>query len=277
MVKRLAWIYFGATVGFAVLAALPLSALLYADLGHSLYTPHFDYLLELYNKTEGWPLAALAPAAVLAGAGFALLGVFLSGGALAAILGRAGDMPGFFAGGGRHFWRLLRLLLLAAVLGALVLGAGAAAGHLGRRIWGEGLEERPLAIFTWFRWAIVMLLCLGVGMVFDYARIRLVFEDRRSAVRSLLGALGFVAAHPGRTTALYALLWAAAIAVAVVYLALSAVLPRSGLGWLALVFLLQQAFVWARCAIKLLFLTKQAGLYTALEPAPPPSAPELEA
>lgn len=272
MVTRLVWIYWVATVAFALLFALPLAAVLHADLGHSLYSPGADYLPELYLKMQAWPLVALAPAAVLAAAAFALLGVFLAGGVLAAISGTGCEIPKFCADGARYFCRLLRLLLLAAVFFALVLAASAAASHLGRRLWGEGLEERPIVIFTWVRLAVTCLVCLALAMIFDYARIRLVLDDRRGAVGSLRAALGFVAAHPGRTTALYILLWLAAVAAAVIYFALSSVLPRSGLPWLALVFLLQQAFVWARCAIKLLFLTRQAGLYTAFR-----SAPELSA
>ena len=150
-----------------------------------------------------------AMAATIAGATAAwlVLWSFLSGG----VLDRYARMrptraPGFFAACGTHVWRFARLGVLAWVF-----------------YWSLFTVVHPYLFDVFYPWAtrnvtaertafaIRALLYLFFGMllilfnvVFDYARIRIVVEDRRSAVGALVAGARFVRRHPA-TLRLYLL------------------------------------------------------------------------
>jgi hypothetical protein len=121
--------------------------------------------------------------------GLLVLWPFLSGG----ILDRyARNRPtrgrGFFGACGAHFGAMVRLAILAwMIYGALVAG-------LGRAIGGT----------TYGRWAAVFLTS-AAGFVIGYARIRLVVEDRRSAIGALLAGARFARRNFVSAAALYLL------------------------------------------------------------------------
>jgi hypothetical protein len=261
MKARVIWICWAATLAFALVLALPLAALLQADLGHSLTEPGIEWLVEFYAATRGWPPLWLAPAAAVVAALYAVLAAFLTGGIIS-VTGM--QIPKFWTAAGRYVGAMLRLLLLSAVAYGLVLLASGGLGQLGRHLLSQSMEERPLVLFSWFRAGLTLLALLGVGMVFDYARIRLVVEDSRSATRSLVGAVGFVLRHPRKTCALYGAFWLALAGASGLYLVLSRIVPRTALGWISLAFLVQQTFVWLRCAWRVWFLGSQSALYRRL-------------
>jgi hypothetical protein len=130
----------------------------------------------------------------------------------------------------------------------------------------------------------VLLLVLA-SLVFDYARIRIVVEDRRSALGALAAAIRFVRRHPGGAVRLY-LVNAAAWAFAVLlYAALAPGAPRSGWSvWLVLG--LGQFYIVARHYLKLVFYGSQTAFfqgalahaaYTAAAPVVWPDSPAAEA
>jgi hypothetical protein len=247
----LAW---ALAVAFALLVALPAAGVLSARLGHSLYAgaleKNFDlqWLAEFRNETGNWPLAAARPALALIFAGYLLVATFVSGGALAVF---AGDAAGFWPGAARYFWRMVRLLLASLAFYAVIFGIDRGLAAVGNKLWGQGMAERPVVLFTWLRAAIALLLVLFVNMTFDYARIRLVAEDRRHTLAAVRAALRFVASRPGVTIATYALLTALAAALAAGYWLLAGAIP------LVLVVLLQQAFAFWRVGLKLEYLAAQ--------------------
>jgi len=151
---------------------------------------NFDlqWLAEALFETGGRPLFMFPALLAAVTLGYLLLGTFLAGGAIAVFASEDGlYRPGlFFEGCGRNFGRLLRLALISWLFYGVALGLGAALTALGKYIWGQGMEERPLVIFGWFRTGLTILLLLLVNMIFDYAKIRLVVEDsRRSCGRRL--------------------------------------------------------------------------------------------
>jgi hypothetical protein len=257
----LAW---ALTLAFALLIALPVAAVLYKSLGHSLYagpmSQNFDiaWLAEFRNASGNWPMAAVSPALVLLFAAYLLMTTFVSGGALAVF---TREEPAFWAGCGRYFWRLLRLLLVSLVCYAFVFAVYNSLGRAGHWIWGRGMLERPLVLFGWGRAAAVLLLFLFVNMIFDYAKIRLVAENRRSALSAARAAFHFVCRRPGTTLATYALISSLAAVFAGCYWLLSGALPRTALVWLALVLIVQQAFVAFRVWLKLLYLAAQVEVW----------------
>jgi hypothetical protein len=264
---RRAWrvwlLVWAATLGFALLLAAPVAALLYGRLGHSLYAgrlfDNFDiqWLAELRLETGNTlPLAAATAIALVAG-GYLLLIAFLYGGALA-VFGGSGD---FWPGCARNFWKLLRLLLLSLVSYAAVCAVYLELGQAGDRLFGQGMAERPVVIFGWVRAGVALLMFLFLNMVFDYAKIRTVSEDRRDPVDAVLDSFRFVARHWAATVGTYALVSVLAAGLAAVYWMLSGALPKTSLPWLVVAFVLQQAFVCGRVGVKLLYLAGQTEVW----------------
>ncbi len=279
--RRMVVVYWLWTVAFALAVALPASALLFRNLGHSLYAvrmlDNFDlqWVLEFLNQTRGWPGVAMAPAALIVAFAFLLAGTFLAGGALRTFQDPdPGYVPAvFYQGCGRNFGRLFWLLLLSVPFYLLLLAVNAALNALANKIWGEGMEAHPLILAAWFRTAILLLLALAVNMVFDYAKIHAVAADVRNPWRSLCAAARVVRHSPGRASGLYLFVFGLALALGAVYLGISNFLPRGHMAWLLLVFTLQQAYVAARLWTRLLFFSSQTRMYeslTAVEPEPEP-------
>jgi len=198
-------------------------------------------------------------------AGYLVVWAFLSGG----ILDRyARQRPtrthGFFAASGVYFFRFARLAVLAGAAYWLLVG------YLHPwlfdtkfRDFTRGLPAERSA-FWWQLafYAVFGLLILAVNVVVDYAKIRMVVEDRRSAVGALLAALRFVARRPGRVIGLYLLNSLVFLLLVAAWSAAAPGVGGTGVGmWLALV--VGQIYLLARFAIKLHFLASQTALFQA--------------
>jgi hypothetical protein len=159
------------TLAFALFLALPIAAVVYGRLGHSLYAgrmlANFDlqWLAEFRNDSGNWPLFAAAPAFALVSGAYLLLMTFLYGGALSVFTGTGA----FWSGCGRNFWRLTKLLAVSMACYAIVYLIHLELGKAGQWLWGRGMVERPVVIFGWVRAGTALLLFLFVNMVFDYA------------------------------------------------------------------------------------------------------------
>ena len=137
-----------------------------------------------------------------------LLWTFLAGGALDR-LARQRWMggAGFLAAGRRHFWPLTRLALLAGALYWLLFGVlrpwlfgdppGASATGPGNGAYADAAWLALNGLFAAGR--------AGIGLVVDYARVRAVVEDRRSAIGALLAALRFMVRRPAPVAGLWVL------------------------------------------------------------------------
>ena len=217
--------------------------------------------------------------------GYLTLWTFLSGG----IIDRyARQRPtrahGFFSASGRLFFRLARLTALGGVFYWVLFKY--VHPRLFLDLWpdvtrGLGVER------TAFAWRLLFYLVFGVvllkiNMLLDYARIRLVVEDRRSALGALRASLRFLWRHPLDVTALYALDGAGFVLLLALWWMAAPGVYGTGLAmWLA--FAAGQLYLLARLAIKLHFLASQTALfqshlahatYTA---APAPAWPESPA
>ena len=191
-----------------------------------------------------------------------VLSMFLLGGILDRLArDRATGADGFFAASGVYFFRFLRLGLIAAAI-----------------YWVLFIQLHPLLFETWFdrltrdvtvertafayRLAFYLLFAIlvaAVNLVFDYAKIRLVVEDRRSAIGALSGALRFIRRQPGSAIGLY-LLNAVVFAVVVGFYALAA--PGASGGWVAvLAFFVGQLYVVLRVIVRLTFAASQIALF----------------
>jgi hypothetical protein len=196
-------------------------------------------------------------------AAYFLVWTFLSGG----IVDRyARQRPtrahGFFAASGVFFWRFLRLALVAGTAYWLLF----AFVH----VWlFDDLYEwltRDLAVErVAFFWRVALYASFGAALVavniaVDYARIRMVVEDRRSAIGALSAAVGFLGRHPGRAAGLYAL---NGLVFVVLLAAWAVAAPGAGGAGLSmwLGFAGTQLYLLARLLLKLQFMASQTALF----------------
>ncbi len=254
---------------FALLVAGPFFALFKADLGHSMLGRNlrsFDPISLgdfIYKYQDVGPAAlALVAGGVLI---YMLLYVFLNGGIIGRLLDReegAAALPLFFADCGRYFWRFARLFLLSLVFYAVALGAipGALEALL------KPVTENARTAWTGFwisnlRTVVTLLLLSLVHMIFDYARIIVVVREERRVLRALGAALGFIGKRFFRSWSLYLLITAGWIAGTAVYLFGRQVMPDTGLLWLGLFLVWEQAFIFFRLWTKMTYFAAQADYY----------------
>jgi hypothetical protein len=212
---------------------------------------------------------------------------FLSGGVIDRFArARRTRSHGFFGACGMHVWRLLRLGLIALAVYAVLFGyLHAWIFAVGYPKWTQDLTvERSafavrLACYVGF--GALLVLC---SLVFDYARVRIVVEDRRSAVGGLVAGARFAWRHRQGALGLYAVNAVAFLWLAAAYAAVAPGAPRSGWStWLVLG--LGEAYILLRHYLKLLFYASETAFfqgalahaaYTAAPPIVWPDSPAAE-
>jgi hypothetical protein len=239
-------------------------------------------LNNLSALVDNLPMATTVAGATTA---WLVLWSFLSGGVLDRYARmRATRATGFFAACGTHFWRFLRLgviaLLVYWVLFALV--------HpwlfddLYPWVTRDMTAERSAFVVRLLCYLVFLVVLIAANLVFDYARIRIVVEDRRSAVGAFVAGARFVRRHPDALR-LYLLNGACFVLLALAY-ALVAPGAPSGLAiWIALA--VGQIYILLRHYVKLLFYASQVSFfqsrlahatYTAAPPVVWPDSPAAE-
>lgn len=289
-----------------LLAALPLSfalaGVLEAHLGQSARAagPDRDWWLEFSAQASGLgatftpsvigfaavldnasslldnqPVAAAVAAATLA---WLLLWSFLTGGVIDRYARtRATRAHGFFAAAGTHFWRFLRLGVVAWLVHAALFGVvhswlfEAGYGRLTRDL----TSERTAFALRTAGYLVFSALLAGFALLFDFSRVRIVVEDRRSALGSLLAAARFLGRHKAQAAGLFLLNLAASLLLVAAYGALSPGAPRTDMHlWLVLG--LGQAYIVGRHYLKLLVYASETALFQgALAHAAYTAAPVL--
>ena len=204
------------------------------------------------NRAHVLPVAA-------AGAAYVLVWIFLAGGILDRYArNRSTRAFGFFAACGGYFFRLLRLGIFAGAVYFVLFGFlhpwlfgavyQAQVGDLTVE-WKAFLLRAALYLL----FGLVLCVC---NLVFDYAKVRMVVEDRRSAVGALLAAVRFVRHRPG-AFGLY-LLDGGCFALVVAVYALLAPGARVPAWWTLVA---GQAYLLARLWVKLLFYASEVAFF----------------
>jgi hypothetical protein len=191
---------------------------------------------------------------------FLFLQIFLNGG----IIGRiaAGEekinICNFFGDCGKYFWRFLRVFLIS-IIGYLVVF-----GLLGRilsaiyKAWiKNAATEWTVIIASLLRLLVLLLLFSLVKMFFDYAKIRLVAEQSKKAVRATVLNFSFLRGRFFKAWGLFLIVGLVFIVLSAIYLAIARVLPPTRLIPMVIVFLWQQAYVFARAWVGVLFFSTE--------------------
>jgi hypothetical protein len=219
-------------------------------------------------------------AATIAGvtAAWLVLWSFLAGGIIDRLArARRTRSHGFFAACGMHFWRLLRLGAVAW------LAYGFLFRYVHAWIFADAYPwltrdvsvERTAFALRIAGYVVFIALLILCNLVLDYARIRVVVEDRRSALGAILGGGRFVWRHAAGTAGLYLFNAAAFLLLVALYALLAPGAPRYGLSmWL--VFGLGELYILARHYLKLLFYASETVFFQgALAHAAYTAAPAL--
>jgi len=188
---------------------------------------------------------------VATGAAYALLWTFLAGGIIDRLArGRATRAHAFFQACGGYGFRLLRLTLLAGLVYLMLFSRlhPWLFDTLFDR-WTESLDsERTAALIRGAMYLSFGAVLATVNLFFDYAKVRLVVEDRGSAIGALRAAWWHIRRTPGGTVMLYSLDAALAGAVMAAYAGLA---PGPASTWLA--FIVGQLYIAGRIWVKLVF------------------------
>ena len=197
------------------------------------------------------------------GACYLLLWLFLAGGILDCYArARPTRSHEFFSACGVYFVRFLRLAPIIA-LTYYVLFAYVHPVLLGG-IYDE-LTRDVTVERTAFLWRAALYLVFGAllvfaNVVFDYAKVRAVVEDRRSMVGSLAAGWRFVRRNFAGVAALYGLNAALFIAVLMLYALVAPGADTSGAG-IVLGFVVSQVYLLSRLWVKLVFLASETSLF----------------
>lgn len=203
--------------------------------------------------------AALATTIAGAVAAWMVIWSFLSGGVLDRLArARRTRSSGFFAACGVHFWRFLRLGAVAWCVYATLFG------YVHGWIFTDGIGRltRDLTVErTAFFYRLAGYLLFGAllvvsNIVFDYARVRIVVEDRRSALGALVAGARFAWRNAGAVAALYLLNVFAFLLLIVLYGVMAPGAPAAGLGLVA-VLVVGEVYIVARHYLKLVFYASE--------------------
>ena len=191
-----------------------------------------------------------------------VLSVFLLGGVLDRLArNRAIASFGFFSACGMYFFRFLRLGAIAAAFYWLLF----ARVHpwlfddVYTSLTHDVSVERTAFLYRLLLYGLFAAVLLIVNMLFDYAKIRMVVEDRRSAIGALSAAARFIARQPGAALTLYLLNTLVFFAVIGLYALIAPGADGGFTLWMAL--LIGQLYIVLRIVVRLMFAASQIALF----------------
>ena len=194
---------------------------------------------------------------------YIVLWIFVAGGILDRYArDRATRTVGFFASSGVFFIRFLRLAAIQWMVYALLFGTlhPWLFDRLYPRITHEVTVERTAFLVRIALYLVFGLLVAACSMIFDYAKVRAVVEDRRSMVSAIAEAIGFIRRNYQSAAGLFLVNVALFGIVVGVY---AIVAPGAGTTgpsmWVG--FAAGQLYVIARLWVKLVFWASETALF----------------
>jgi hypothetical protein len=191
-----------------------------------------------------------------------VVSVFLMGGVLDRLSrDRATGSYGFFSACGVFFFRFLRLGILAAAVYWVLFNwlHPLLFDTVFTELTHDLTVERTAFFYRVVLYLVFAVLLVTVNVLFDYAKIRMVVEDRRSAIGALNAAVRFIARQPGAAFGLYLLNTLVFAGLLALY-ALAA--PGASGGIVAVVALfIGQLYIVLRVIVRLTFAASQIALF----------------
>ena len=203
------------------------------------------------------------PALIAAASGvYVLLWMFLSGGIIDRYTrDRAARTRGFFSACRAHFFRFFRLALVVFIVYGLLFGA--LHPWMFTRVYPRLVRdvnvERTAFMIRAGLYLIFGLLLAGANVVFDYARVRAVVEDRRSMLVAIATSVRFIRNNAGAALGVYLL---NVVVFALVLTAYAFIAPAGGgIGMMVWpTFIIGQIYIAGRLCVKLLFWASETAV-----------------
>jgi hypothetical protein len=204
------------------------------------------------------------PVVIVAAASFyILLWIFVAGGVIDRYArDRATRTYGFFASSGVFFFRFLRLAVVQWIVYALLFGSMHPwlFDRLYPRMTHETSVERTAFVARVVLYLVFGVLVAAATMIFDYAKVRAVVEDRRSMLGAITGALGFIQRNYGAAVSLFLANFALFVIVVGLYALVAPGAGRTGVSmWIG--FVVGQLYVIGRLWVKLVFWASETALF----------------
>jgi hypothetical protein len=185
--------------------------------------------------------------------------MFLLGGVLDRLArDRAIGASGFFAACGVYFVRFIRLAIISTAIYWLFfaqLHPWLFDGVL-TRLTRDLTVERTAFLYRVVLYTLFFVPVLFVNMIFDYAKVRAVVEDRRSMIGALIAGARFVRRNPGATIGLYVLNALVFLVIIGIYALVAPGGSASASG-----FAVSQLYIVSRVAARMLFAASQIALF----------------
>ena len=289
-IKRAPWLVIGVWLS-TLLTAMPLAIVLHEQIGAHLGSSmaaraaadgvNYDWWNEFLAQTSGVGVSfvpaimgfaavmknlsivadttAVPTPIVMAVAGYMLLSLFLSGGVIDRLArDRSVGAGAFFSACGVYFVRFIRLGLIASLVYWVLF--------FRYHPWlFDGLYPALIADVTVERTAFLIRLGLYVAfalplfafnILFDYAKIRAVVEDRRSMIGAVAASWRFIGRNPIAVWALYKSNALFFLAVIGLYF-----LTAPGASADTLAFAIGQLYIVMRVIVRLMFTASQTALF----------------
>ena len=204
------------------------------------------------------------PVVIVGAASFyILLWIFVAGGVIDRYArDRATRAHGFFATSGVFFFRFLRLAAVQWIVYAFLFGwmHPWLFDRLYPRMTHETSVERTAFVARVALYLVFGVLIAAATMIFDYAKVRAVVEDRRSMIGAITGALGFIRRNCGAAVSLFLANFALFVIVAGLYALVAPGAGRTGASmWIG--FAIGQLYVIGRLWVKLVFWASETALF----------------
>jgi hypothetical protein len=194
---------------------------------------------------------------------YVCVNTFLAGGFIGIY---AKDYPSsfteFLMDGAKYFGKFFRLALIALILYYLFYAfiVDWINGSISLWTQNEASEVIPYRYYMIRNFVVLFLISL-LAMIFDYARIRMVIDDRTSSFGASLAGAGFAMSNFLSTYGLYLLLIVVGVALMVLYALFESIIPQNSYWPLVVLFLVQQLYMLFRFWLKATFYAGQTRLY----------------
>ena len=190
---------------------------------------------------------------------YVLLWTFLAGGIIDRLArDHATRAYGFFSASGVFFFRFLRLAAVQLLVYAFLFGVvhGWLFDRVYPRLTHDVTVERTAFFIRVALYLIFGILVAACTVIFDYAKVRAVVEDRRSMIGAIGAALGFIRRHAGAAVGLFLVNFTLFAALVALY---GLVAPGAVTMWLG--FGLGQLYIVGRLWVKLVFWASETALF----------------
>jgi len=196
---------------------------------------------------------------------YLILCSFFAGGAIAIYADekRKYSVGRFFSHSAAYFNRFFSLTLTDVILCVIIYKL------LHPKIFGivdsiteNFMSERSAFFINLLGYIVILAVILFINMLFDYAKVIVVVENRQSAWEAVWWSLKFTIKHFGKVIGLYLLIGIIGLAAATVFALILSVFNPATVLLVIISILLQQLYIFVKIGIRLNFYACQLDMYT---------------